>query len=145
MEQFVVPQFIDVEDKIVGPITTRQFVIVLAGGLLSFIIYKLLTFGFYVVIQIIILAMIATLGFIKINGQPFHFFLLNLIQTLKRPSLRIWGKEVDIELIKAGLGQEKEPSPPPTLPKKELPSVSKLAELSLIVNTGGAYQGENNE
>jgi hypothetical protein len=25
MQQFVVPQFIDVEDKIIGPISVRQF------------------------------------------------------------------------------------------------------------------------
>ncbi|KKS92044.1 MAG: hypothetical protein UV69_C0039G0006, partial [Parcubacteria group bacterium GW2011_GWE2_43_12] len=32
MQQFVVPQFIDVEDKIIGPITVRQFIIIMVGG-----------------------------------------------------------------------------------------------------------------
>jgi len=41
MDQFVVPQFIDVEDKIFGPVTTRQFVILLIAGLIIFIAFKL--------------------------------------------------------------------------------------------------------
>lgn len=142
MDQFVVPQFIDVEDKIVGPITTRQFVIVLAGGLLSFIFYKLLTFGFYIFMQIIVFALVATLGFVKVNGQPFHLFLLNVIQTLKRPALRLWNKEVELEVLKARQSAGEEPPPPPKPAKKEFTTGSKLSELSLIVNTGGAYKGE---
>ena len=31
MQQFTVPQFIDFEDKIIGPITTRQFLILMGG------------------------------------------------------------------------------------------------------------------
>ena len=46
MQQFTVPQFIDVEDKIIGPITTRQFVIMLAGFTLIGISYKLFDFSF---------------------------------------------------------------------------------------------------
>ena len=44
MEQFVVPQFIDVEDKIIGPFTIRQFVYLAGGGGLSFIIYTYVPF-----------------------------------------------------------------------------------------------------
>ena len=42
MQMFTVPQFIDVEDKIIGPITTRQFIICLVGlGLLVLAAYLL--------------------------------------------------------------------------------------------------------
>ena len=47
MQQFLVPQFIDVEDKIIGPITTRQFVEVLIGVLITFISYKILAFVYF--------------------------------------------------------------------------------------------------
>ena len=40
MQQFVVPQFIEVEDKILGPITVRQFLIMLIAGILIFIVYR---------------------------------------------------------------------------------------------------------
>ena len=37
MDQFVVPQFIDAEDKIFGPLTARQFIIVMFMMLLILI------------------------------------------------------------------------------------------------------------
>ncbi len=37
MQQFVVPQFIEVEDKIFGPITIRQFLILLGAFVLIFL------------------------------------------------------------------------------------------------------------
>ena len=49
MEKFLVPQYIDVEPKIMGPITGRQFIEMLIGGFLSFIIYKTAPFNVAVV------------------------------------------------------------------------------------------------
>ena len=49
MQQFTVPQFIDVEDKVIGPITVRQFIIMLAGFLAIAICYKLLDFAAFIV------------------------------------------------------------------------------------------------
>lgn len=141
MQQFVVPQFIDVEDKIVGPITTRQFVIILVAGLLTFIGFKLLTTFFFIVYAILILGPAAALAFVKVNGQPFHFFLINVIQTLKRPPIRVWDKEIEIDVIKAKREVQEEPMIPP-FAKKELPPKSRLSELVLTVNTGGAYKEE---
>ena len=46
-QRFIVPQFIDAEDKILGPITVRQFIIMIVGGLLIFAAYKLADFGLF--------------------------------------------------------------------------------------------------
>jgi hypothetical protein len=40
-EKFIVPQFIDNEDKILGPLTVRQFLILLGAAVLLFILYKI--------------------------------------------------------------------------------------------------------
>lgn len=141
MQQFVIPQFIDVEDKIIGPITSRQFVILLATTIILFVFYKLLTFIYFLVFGLPIFGVGIVLAFIKVNGQPFHFFLLNLIQTLRRPSLRIWNKELSLDDVRRYLKVEKIEVPPPR-PVKEPIVATKLAELSLIVNTGGVYKGE---
>lgn len=144
MQQFTVPQFIDVEDKIIGPITARQFVIMLSGFLLMGLCYKLLNFSYFLLCAIIIFIVAITFSFVKVNGMPFHFFILNFVQTTKRPSLRVWnnkikGDEVYIENEK--------------IVNTEVPKVndyrhvttSRLAELSLIVDTKGAYSGEAEE
>ena len=141
MQQFVVPQFIDVEDKIIGPITSRQFIILLGAAVILFIIYKLLTFIYFLVFGIPVFGMAITLAFIKINGQPFHFFLLNLLQTMRRPKLRVWNKELSLGEVRGYLKIEKVKVVVPR-PVKEPMVATKLAELSLIVNTGGVYKGE---
>ena len=139
--QYMVPQFIDVEDKIFGPITTRQFVIILVGGTLEFILFKLLSFWAFAFVGLLILAATGTLAFFRVNGQPFHFFLLNLVQTLRRPRLKVWDSRLTSGELREYMrtAPVKPPPPPPT---KEPLSVTRLQELSLIVNTGGVYRPE---
>lgn len=144
--RFTVPQFIDVEDKIIGPITTRQFLILLVTAGIMFVTYKLITmtpgrFTYSIIAMIAELGIGGILAFLKINGQPFHFFLLNLIQTFSKPRLRVWDKNLnDTEL------REIISAPPPAPPTKRLlkerVSTSRLSELTLVVNTGGVYNPE---
>ena len=141
MDQFVVPQFIDVEDKIFGPITTRQFLILLATGLLLFIVFKLADIALFIFLAALIGGSALVLAFVKINGQPFHYFLLNIVQTVRRPSRRLWYKSFTkdelTESIKSGKVEIVEAV-------KEIPRVSynRLRDLSLVVNTGGYYKPE---
>jgi hypothetical protein len=141
MQQFVIPQFIDVEDKIIGPITTRQFIILLVMTIILFIVYKLFTFIYFITFGLPLFGLAIVLAFIKVNGQPFHFFLLNLLQTMRRPKLRVWNKESTTDELRQYLKKEKVKVTPPR-PVKERLVATKLSELSLIVNTGGVYKGE---
>ncbi len=142
MAQFVVPQFIDVEDKILGPITTRQFAIIMVDALVMFIVYKILSLPYAILTDVIFLAIGLVLAFVRINGQPFHFFLLNVTQTWKRPRVRVWNKTLsDAEII--ALSKVEIPPPPPPKPYKEAPTTSRLSELALVVNTGGVYRSED--
>ncbi len=141
MDQFVVPQFIEVEDKIFGPITTRQFLILLVTGLILFIIFKLADTALFIFFAVLIGGVALILAFVKINGQPFHYFILNIIQTVRRPSRRIWSrnftnKELK-EYIEFGKAEVVEVA-------KEIPrmSYSRIRDLSLTVNTGGYYRPE---
>lgn len=141
MQQFTVPQFIDVEDKIIGPLSVRQFIIMLVDFGLVFAAYKLFDFSLFLFSSIIIVVVGFVFAFIKINGAPFHYFLLNLLQTLKRNRLRVWNKVVDnIEIL------------PDIVPvfqeaKDERPEVSSshLSRLALVVDTRGYYSGEEDE
>lgn len=143
-EQFVVPQFLDVEDKILGPITARQFVILIFTFLVLAIVYRLLTFGYFILTGVPMLSFGIIVAFVRINGHPFHFFLLNLVQTLRRPALRVWNKQLFEADLKELLKVEPAPPPPPK-PKKEKLASSRLNELTLILNTGGAYNPEQYE
>ncbi len=141
MNQFTVPQFIDVEDKIIGPVTTRQFVIMLAVGLIIFILYKILAFLPFVISAVVLFGVGGTIAFIKINGQPFHFFLLNILQTWRSPNLQIWDKALADAQLREYI--KTPPSPPKIVPpRKETLTSSRLTEISLVVDTGGVYTPE---
>jgi len=140
-EQFVVPQFIDAEDKIIGPITVRQFIILLVTFLVSAVLFRLLSFVWFLVTALPLIVAGGVLAFGKVNGQPFHYFILNLVQTLRRPRLRVWDKSLSDSELRA-LTKSVAPPPPPPPARKAPISASKLAELSLVVNTGGVYRPE---
>lgn len=142
MSRFVVPQFIEVEDKIIGPLTVRQFLILLVTVGIMFVQYKLFDFGAFLATGIPSFIIGGVFAFFRVNGQPFHFFCLNLIQTARRPGLRSWSKEMtDGELL--ALIKEPPPPPPPPRIRKEPLAATKLTELSLVVNTGGVYNPED--
>ena len=141
MEQFVVPQFIDNEDKIMGPLTGRQFIIVLVMFMILAAMFKLMPIVWFAVTGIPLFAFGIILAFSKVNGQPFHLFALNVTQTLKKPRLRVWDKRLNDAEVRAHLLKE---IPPPTPPRgrKTFANASRLQELTLVVNTGGVYKPE---
>lgn len=142
MDQFVVPQFIDVEDKIFGPVTTRQFLILLIAGLILFIAFKLADTGLFIFLLATLGGFALILAFVKINGQSFHYFLLNLFQTLRRPSRRIWYKLDTKDELDQLRKMEKVELPEKVSVVPNL-SYSRLRDLALSVNTGGYYKPED--
>ena len=140
--KFAVPQFIDIEDKILGPVTVRQFIILLVTTFVLFIFFKIFDFSLFLVVGGIFGTFGGVLAFLKVNGAPFHFFLLNMIQTGKRPRLRVWNKNLSHKELLAILHEPPEPPPIEKIKKTPL-TTSRLSELTLIVNTGGSFNPED--
>ncbi|MCX6778913.1 MAG: PrgI family protein [Candidatus Magasanikbacteria bacterium] len=138
MYQFTVPQFIEVEDKILGPITVRQFIILLIDGIFLAIAWKLSDLALFIVFLVLFGGLGLILAFVKINGQPFHYFLLNFLQTMRKPTLRVWQRKFSNRELMSLATTEKE-TPPPPRAYKEAISTSRLSEMILVVDTGGRY------
>lgn len=143
-QQFVVPQFIDSEPKLLGPITARQFVILFATTLLCALLKVLLPFWGFIVATVIFAGMGLTLAFVKINGQSFHYFLLNIVQTMRKPKIRVWNKNLSDDYLRQFI-QKEEKVVVEKQERKQFIGKSRLNELSLIVNTGGAYRPESDD
>ncbi|MDQ7814569.1 MAG: PrgI family protein [Patescibacteria group bacterium] len=143
-EKFIVPQFIDKEDQILGPITVRQFLIMLVAAFSIFIAYKLFQFAYFLVFTIFVAAFGGTFAFVKVNGQPFHVFFVNVLQTVTRPALRVWDKRHTEAELRAFMKTEVS-APVKVTPHKEKPESSRLRDLSLVVNTGGVYKPEDDQ
>ena len=91
--QFNVPQFIEVEDKIIGPLTLKQFLYIGAGAGLLFMLWFFLTLGAFLIVAIPVGLLCGALAFYKPNGRPFISFLGSLLKYLKKPRLYLWRKK----------------------------------------------------
>ncbi len=143
-EKFIVPQFIDKEDQILGPVTVRQFLIMLVAVFTIFIANRILAFPYFIVYTIFAGSIGGVFGFLKINGQPFHIFFINFLQTITRPPLRVWDKRPTDSEIRAYTKVEVA-APIIVAKTKPRPESSRLRDLSLVVNTGGVYKPEQEE
>lgn len=88
--QFRVPQFIDIEDKLFGPFTFRQFVYMVGGGGLIYIVYKLLPIwvSIFIIIPVAVLSFL--LVFYKINEKPFIYYLQAAVNYAISSKLYLW-------------------------------------------------------
>lgn len=90
--RFQVPQFIEVEDKIFGPLTVIQFVY-LAGGI-GFLVALWLILPIWLAILLggPIALFGAALAFYKVNERPFIDVLQSYLEYLLKDKLYIWDK-----------------------------------------------------
>lgn len=91
--QFKVPQFIDIEDKIFGPFTFKQFAYMAgaAGGL--YMSFKLLPFPINAVVGLSFAGFGAALAFYKYNDKPFINFVESFVKYHLHSRLYIWQKK----------------------------------------------------
>jgi len=91
--QFEVPQFIEVEDKIFGPLTLKQFIYLAGGAGLSFTLYSLLPFLIAVLLILPLLGFSVALAFYKKDGRPFILLTESAFKYFLGSKLYIWRKE----------------------------------------------------
>ena len=90
--QYQVPQFIEIEDKIFGPLTFKQFLYVGGGAAIGFIIWTALPKLLAIVIGGPIVAFFMMAAFYKVNGRPFLMFIEGALKYATGAKLYIWKK-----------------------------------------------------
>ncbi|MBT3730260.1 PrgI family protein [bacterium] len=96
--RFQVPQFIEVEDKIFGPLTLKQFIYLAGAGGVLFILLKMLPLVIAIFVAIPVVALALALAFYKINKRPFVLVLESAFKYILSNRLYIW-KSKDIKQI----------------------------------------------
>jgi len=91
--QFNVPQFIEIEDKLIGPLTLKQFGFLAVGGAICFVLYFPLKLPFFIMVSVLIMGFCSMLAFVKINGRPFPHFLKNFIAFAIKPKIYLWQRK----------------------------------------------------
>ncbi len=90
--RFAVPQFIDVEDKLFGPLTLKQFIYLTGGAGIGVVLYFFLGFFLALLIGAPFIMIALALAFVKINNRSFVFILESAVYFYFRRKLYLWKK-----------------------------------------------------
>ena len=99
--QFKVPQFLDIEDKIFGPFTFKEFIYLAGGAGLCFVLYKLLGLFLGAIPILASAALAIALARYRPNDKPFidmiesafNYALQNKLYIWKRRQVKIEGQK----------------------------------------------------
>jgi len=127
--QFHVPQFIDVEDKLFGPFTFKQFIYIVGGLGLSYLVYKFLGIFLAFIIVPPIIGLAVALTFVKINNKPFvytfqYWIKFQINKFFFGNNLYVWRKDAPKKVAKKKVEQPVEQSYVPKLSNSKLKDIS---------------------
>src|SRR3989344_8163219 len=133
--QFQVPQYIEVEDKLVGPLSLKQFVYLAGAGGISYILFRKLPLLVALPFIAIIVGFALALAFYPREkfGKPFIEIIQSGARYLLRTRLYTWKK------IPQKMASGKTPTEQSTSFSMPIPTVTegKLKDLSWNVDVAG--------
>ncbi len=89
--QFQIPQFIETEDKVVGPFSLKQFMYVGGGlGISAMLYFMLGSTLFWFPFAIFFTGGGLALAFVKLNGRPLPITVMSAIAYFWKPRVYVW-------------------------------------------------------
>lgn len=140
--RFEVPQFIEVEDKIFGPFTWKQFVYLMGGGGIAVVLFVTMPFIIFVVLGLPIAGLAVLLAFYPVNNRPFSIYLESALRYMSGNKLYLWRKQRSVTYSDRPAPAPATPEPinaivsqnmhVPTVTKNHLSNLSRNLELNAI-------------
>lgn len=130
MAQYQVPQFIEIEDKIFGPLTLKQFLYVAGGAGLCLALFTLLPLWLAIPLMIPVALLAAALAFYQINGRPFIHAMEHAFSYFFGSKLYLWQQRIP----KSPTASQAAARPQTTALIAPALSQSKLKDLSWSLN-----------
>ncbi len=94
--RFEVPQFIEIEDKIFGPFTWKQFVYLAGGVGLAGVLFLVAPFFVTFLVGIPVALLAAALAFYPVNSRPFSVLLESMWEFYKNERTYYWLRKRDV-------------------------------------------------
>ena len=91
--QYQVPQFIDIEDRIIGPLTLKQFMLSLGAALLLLTLWYFFKLWCVIAIGLPLAGFLILIIFVKINGRPFFDYVISFFSYITRPRIYVWRRK----------------------------------------------------
>lgn len=132
--RFEVPQFIEIEDKIFGPFTWKQFVYLGGGVGFAVVLFVTTSFLFFVFLGVPVAALAAALAFYPVNNRPFSIFLESMFGFYKKNRMYYWRRKSNVVYKQTNASELGEPSTlvQPVSGKNNINSLSRKLELNSL-------------
>lgn len=105
--RYQVPQFVDIEDKIIGPLTLKQFLIYIVAGMLLVPVYLATDMSLFITLAIPVLGVAALFAHFKLHGRSLFTVLGHAGAFALRGQLFLWRRDgADSALRVTGLDLE---------------------------------------
>jgi hypothetical protein len=98
--RFQVPQFVDVEDKIIGPLTLRQFIIYLVGSLLLIPVFLRSDLSLFLTIAIPVMGVAALFAHFRLHGKSLLVVLTHFLSFYFTGTRYVWRRTSARNFIK---------------------------------------------
>lgn len=135
-----VPQYIDVEDKVAGPLTVKQLIWMLILGAVLFVLWMLIPVkSIFIVIALPILALFVAMAFYKPFGQPLPGFIASGFMFLFAPKIYVWKRMPQNKIL-----PKKDPIKQENLSRvrNEKLTPQQISALAHVLDTEGAARDE---
>jgi hypothetical protein len=131
--RFTVPQFIERESRIVGPLTFRQFVFVGTAGAICAILYFTVSVSVFLIACLFLVGGAVALAFLTVEGRRLDVLLKHFFYFTLKPKIYIWKRiEMPIRILREKSGkteEEKEELPLKIAEKSQLKKLRNLLEI----------------
>jgi hypothetical protein len=87
---FNIPQFIDKEDKLVGPLTAKQLGWMAGAGTVLLVLFNIFDTSAFFLAAIPVVGIFGALAFYQPNNQPLIVFIFSSLSFTIRPKMYIW-------------------------------------------------------
>lgn len=142
MLQYKIPQNIGIEDKIVGPFSLRQLIILAIGGGISYTLFAIssrlyeLNFIEYILIALPAIFSVAA-AMLKIHNVTFTKYILLMLEFAIKPKKRMWDHRGISALVAPDLTEKNEVTGKEGAAAEKGRKNVNLSNLSAMLDSGG--------
>lgn len=136
---YKIPQNVDMEDKIFGPFTLKQFLYLLAAALVTFVSFNVFyaaAVGIFWLIVVFTWVVAAAFVFIRPYDQSFSKFIFSFIWFSTKPQRRTWKRLPSLGRLNVHEGPVRKAAPAAATPSADEVR-SRLQRLAHVVDTRG--------
>lgn len=125
--QFPVPQFTDVEDRLIANLTLRQFGILFGTGVVIFLVFSGTKNIFLTALVFLLVGLPAlAIAFLKVNGRPLYRTFTHLVKFFIQPRQMLFHKQ-GLDAFELRTFQSMQPKAQPVVTHQEHKTIEEVS------------------